>query len=358
MPNHKVGIEKIRHFIEIENKDKGCKLLTKEYINCTHKLKLQCKCGKIFEALWQHIKKGKLQCNTCGLKRRPRKIKTTYDEIKNEIESSSECILLTSKEEFDNEVFKNRKSPTNVILTLRCSQCKKETFKITLRRWRERRKDNCYSCSIKNRSWSYEKVKHYVEVESGSGCKLLSTEYNGVLEPLTFQCFCGNIFKKPFNQFKDYGAQHCGKHRASVGEKIIMYYCDKYKIKYKHQYTFDDCRNEKVLPFDIAIFNHFDVLEMLIEYHGEQHYEPKGFGIKDETERMYKFMKQQINDNIKQEYCKNKGIKLLIIPYWEKENIETILDNELKHLKQENNEMLYNVLFEYLEYLQSQEYIE
>ena len=36
------------------------------------------------------------------------------------------------------------------------------------------------------------------------------------------------------------------------------------------------------------------------------------------------------NDNIKTEYCKNNNIKLIRIPYWEFDNIEQIICQELK----------------------------
>ena len=34
-------------------------------------------------------------------------------------------------------------------------------------------------------------------------------------------------------------------------------------------------------------------------------------------------------DKIKEEYCLSQGINLLVIPYWEKDNIEQILTNYL-----------------------------
>lgn len=332
MPNHKLKYEDIKKFVESNS---NCKLLSKEYIGSHEKLEFECACGKPFKTYWSHFKSGKRQCNDCGFKSRPRRFKITYSDIVREIEGNSECKLVTSKQEYEYEVINNRKSPTQVELKLLCGQCREEIFVTTLRRWRERRKDHCYSCSMKNRSWTYEQVKHYIEVESQSGCTLLSKEYNGVLEPLLMKCWCGEVFKRPFHQFKDMGIHHCGKHRSSVGEKIIMDYCDKHQIRYEFQYTFDDCKNEKVLPFDIAVFNNSGCLIMLIEYHGEQHYEPKSFGETNQYEVMYKFMMQQINDIIKKDYCEKNGIPLLIIPYWERDNIESILDQHLLPLVKE-----------------------
>ncbi|MNN68932.1 hypothetical protein D3C81_1846780 [compost metagenome] len=69
---------------------------------------------------------------------------------------------------------------------------------------------------------------------------------------------------------------------------------------------------------------------MLIEYNGEQHYEPKSFGMKDEYEIINKFNQQQINDEIKHNYCEKNKLKFIVIPYWDKDNIKSILDNAYK----------------------------
>jgi hypothetical protein len=328
MPNHKLKYEDIKKFVEIES-ESGCKLISTKYNGCKEKLEFQCKCGQKFETLWSHFKSGvKRQCNDCGYKKRPRKYFMKYEDVKNEIENNSKCKLITTKYDYEKEVVKNRKSPTMINLTLLCGDCNIEIFHTSLRRFRERKKDCCYNCSIKRRSWSYKQVKNYIEKESNSGCRLISKEYRGVLEPLEIKCYCGNIFYTSFHQFKDLRKQQCNKHTLSIGEKIIYEYLLNKNIQFKTQYTFDDCRNVKPLPFDFAIFKD-NKLIILIEFHGLQHYEPKGFGEKNENKVKEKFINQQKNDKIKLEYCKKNKIDLLIIPYWERKNIEKILDTHL-----------------------------
>ena len=46
--------------------------------------------------------------------------------------------------------------------------------------------------------------------------------------------------------------------------------------------------------------------------------------IKEQEVRL-EYYKQ--NDNIKTQYCQNNNIKLIRIPYWELNNIETILND-------------------------------
>lgn len=48
---------------------------------------------------------------------------------------------------------------------------------------------------------TYEQVKKFIEIDSESGCKLLSKEYNGNQEKLDIQCKCGEIFQVRYSDF-------------------------------------------------------------------------------------------------------------------------------------------------------------
>ena len=94
-------------------------------------------------------------------------------------------------------------------------------------------------------------------------------------------------------------------------------------IKFKMEYWFQDLKLEKPLRFDFAIFNNDDKLIELVEIQGDQHYNP-GFLSQNGFE---KFQKQQIRDSLKNKYCEDNKIPLLRIPYWEKDNIDTIIES-------------------------------
>ena len=47
---------------------------------------------------------------------------------------------------------------------------------------------------------------------------------------------------------------------------------------------------------------------------------------------MEEFIKRQRRDAIKNKYCEDNGINLLRIPYFEKENIDSIIFNRLQRL--------------------------
>ncbi|MBE2917355.1 hypothetical protein HPK02_00250 [Anoxybacillus flavithermus] len=61
------------------------------------------------------------------------------------------------------------------------------------------------------RRLTYEEVKHFVEVKSGSGCKLLSEEYFNSDSKMIFRCRCNNIFETTFDKFKFRNKRQCNK---------------------------------------------------------------------------------------------------------------------------------------------------
>lgn len=62
---------------------------------------------------------------------------------------------------------------------------------------------------------TYAEVKRYIEIESGSGCKLLSREYLNAKRIMNFLCRCGNEFETNYDNFKN------GKHQCNeCGFKI------------------------------------------------------------------------------------------------------------------------------------------
>lgn len=112
---------------------------------------------------------------------------------------------------------------------------------------------------------------------------------------------------------------HNGK-KVSKGEKRIIDFLESNNIEFETQKSFEDCRgrnNRLPLRFDFYL-TEFNVL---IEYDGEHHYGPVNKGMKAK----YTHDRTKINDLIKDNYIKMKGIGLLRIPYWEFNQIEDIL---------------------------------
>lgn len=134
-------------------------------------------------------------------------------------------------------------------------------------------------------------------------------------------CKKHGIFEKTPNKFlSGQGCQKCSR-AMSYGEQSVEKVLNKMGENYKMQYWFKDCKAKSYLKFDFAVFRG-DELFCLIEYDGEQHYGIFEF-------HKGEFEKTKKRDKIKTDYCLQNNIKLIRIPYWEKNNIEKILSKEL-----------------------------
>ena len=67
----------------------------------------------------------------------------------------------------------------------------------------------------------------------------------------------------------------------------------------------------------------------IIEYDGEQHFMPVDFANKGAELATNSYNKNLKRDEIKNKYCKDNDIRLIRIPYYEYDNIESILTSEL-----------------------------
>lgn len=86
-------------------------------------------------------------------------------------------------------------------------------FETTFYKFSKRNKRQCNSCGYKDlankNKLSYEEVKQFIEVDSNSGCTLLSDSYDNAQEKLKILCHCGNEFEVKFNHFKSSFQRQC-----------------------------------------------------------------------------------------------------------------------------------------------------
>lgn len=114
----------------------------------------------------------------------------------------------------------------------------------------------------------------------------------------------------------------------SKGEVKIEKLLKHLKIRFIFQHRFDGCRDKNPLPFDFYLPKY----NLCLEYHGEQHYKPKDFAGKGKSWANNNLKGIKRRDKIKKKYCEDNNIQLLIIPYWEFDNIEQILEQTLSKL--------------------------
>lgn len=93
----------------------------------------------------------------------------------------------------------------------------------------------------------------------------------------------------------------------SWGETQLIYLLEENYIEYKREVTFPDLLgiNGGRLRFDFGVYKN-DELLCLVEYDGRQHF---SFD-KNWNQTVQGFYRQQTHDEMKNNYCKNKGIKL------------------------------------------------
>lgn len=127
------------------------------------------------------------------------------------------------------------------------------------------------------------------------------------------QCDCGNIIEVCGNNLRTGSTQSCGCVQSFGEEKLSEIFRNN-DINFSKQYTFKDLLSPKgySLRFDFAIFKN-DKLYCLVEFDGRQHVEgPDGSWTKGSTLEQIKEY-----NNLKNEYCKVKNIKLIRFNYSE-----------------------------------------
>ena len=214
----KLTYESIKEYIDSEETGNGCSLQTteKEFKqakieqnkNNSHvEILMKCKCGNDIHKSYDAFKYSKKQCNKCsGLERR------TTEEVKYfiEVKSMSNCKLLSEY------------TIATELLDLECS-CGRP-FKKSWNKFYSCNQRTCNECSNKlsgeKHKIPHKEIKNYIEVESESGCELITTkdEYIDTNNDINIRCVCGNSFATTFHQFQSEQAkkQHCDE----CGEKI------------------------------------------------------------------------------------------------------------------------------------------
>lgn len=117
--------------------------------------------------------------------------------------------------------------------------------------------------------------------------------------------YCGHIFITRGSAIRNGAVVSCGCINSKNEQKITQLLIDN-NIEFAKQYIFPDLKDIRPLRFDFAIFNN-GKLSHLIEYNGQQHYEQSQGSWSEGFEILQK------HDKMKQEYCKNHNIRLIIL---------------------------------------------
>lgn len=128
----------------------------------------------------------------------------------------------------------------------------------------------------------------------------------------SYKISCDNYFQ----------GNRCPKCKESKGERRVREMLNTYNINYIAQKVFPNLLGigNRNLSYDFYLPDQ----NLLIEYQGQYH---DGMTT-NQTEQQ--FLKQQEHDRHKREYAEQNGIRLLEIWYWDFDNIEEILNENIK----------------------------
>lgn len=267
-----------------------------KYKNNRTKVQIICPEHGIFEQIPYNHSIGR-GCNQCAIDNKPQYKPKDNQIFINECEKIHNNFYL-----YDKVLYKSNKikiivscpehgdfhiTPSHHLNGVRCTKCS-NNYRYTNDYFIEK------SNKIHNDKYDYSLVK-----------------YINNITKIQIICPKHGIFNQiPKSHLKGHGCQKC---KISKGELKIKEILEQNNIKFETQKRFSECKYKKTLPFDFYLTEQ----NILIEYDGEQHTKPI-YGNKN-------FMDTIRNDNIKNNYCIDKNIQLIRIPYNDFNNIENII---------------------------------
>ena len=269
-----------------------------DYKNNYTKVKIKCnRCQNVFEQTPTNHLKGK-ECPFC------KSTKTTEQFIKDAVKVHGN--------KYDYSLVDYKKSKIKV--KIKCNRCQN----IFEQKPNSHLNGNgCPYCSGKNRNTA--SFIEQAKLIHGNKYDYSLVNYIGGKTKIKIICNkCGNIFEQtPSMHLQGDGCHFC---KMPKGETKIKEILNKNNILFKEQKKYSDLKDINPLSYDFYL----PIQNILIEYNGIQHYKIiNHFG-------GYKiFLIQKHHDWLKRKYAKKNDIKLLTIPYWEFNNIDKILKENL-----------------------------
>ncbi len=220
--------------------------------------------------------------------------------------------------------------PSNFLKGNRCSYC--GNFKVhPLDSFGQYIIDN-YGEEFLNKVWSKKNKKSAFEYTPNSNKEVWWKCQNDKHEDFKRGICESNIYK--------FRCPECVRERReSLLQESIRLYLNEIGYTLKHE---NNCsivpRNPKTnqpLPFDNEVVD----LKLIIEVHGQQHYDITGFHTmiakRNNTTPEYELHYQKVKDRYKRMYSISKGYEYLEIPYWADDENETwrkLIDDKIRQI--------------------------
>lgn len=198
----KFTIQDVQTYLDINDVNKDCILLSDSYVNSHTKLLFRCnKCGENFERSFSDVKRNeKFTCARCSRGRN-----LSIEDVQNFLltyDTNNDCTLLST-------TYKNYSTP----LRFKCNCCGQE-FERKMSMVHEKH-FKCYDC-LKKEQGGYNRlsltnVKDFIKkYDINNDCTLLSTSYINSQTPLLFKCNqCGNEYERTYATMRSKKAFSC-----------------------------------------------------------------------------------------------------------------------------------------------------
>lgn len=251
--------------------------------------------------------------------------KYTFQDVLDEFEKT-EYILLSTEEDYID-------SSTNSLRYLCPKHLDKGELTISLGHLQQGR--GCYYCgrTITEKAHMLDdeiNIKECQEICDKKGFIYIDTYKEDGLIYIQYICLkhkeagIQSMRKHNMNRENIQGCPYCfdtKRFTFSKGEKAIEQLLQDLSVVYLPQYTFSDCRDKNLLPFDFYL----PKLNKCIEYDGQHHFYPVTFNGISEEQAKENHLVTIRHDEIKNQYCKNNNIELLRIPYHNFKNIDVMV---------------------------------
>lgn len=188
----------------------------------------------------------------------------------------------------------------------------------------------CPTCADQHRNddrrFTIEELKQRIKDKSNGTYEYVSGNYKNNVSPIKVRHLdCNHIFTTNWMLFRQ-GSVTCKHCRGSFGEQQVKGYLDQHGLDYEFGYVIPDLKDRKRLHFDLWLAKY----KIAIEYDGVQHFKPTQFNQHGNKSAKEQYKLTVKHDRMKDQYCKEKGIKLIRIKY--DQDVNTVLDKELKNI--------------------------
>lgn len=277
------------------------------YVNRRTKICICCKEHGVFYML--PFDNQKYGCPQCAEKERINHIRKTKEEF-----VSKAKMVHGNKYDYSEVIYEGSMKKVSIICPVHGAFFQSPNSHLSGR--------GCRICGMRSTKFKQEFVRRARDVH-GDKYDYSNTTVKTSLDKVVITCPIHGVFKQQaFSHLQGCGCPECST-SLSKGENKISEFLSKNNIEYEAQYKIKNI-NQSCDRKNIIVDFYLKEQNIIIEYNGQQHYkEVEYFGGESV------FFKQLKRDNALRQYCHEKNIKLIEIPYFNFDKIEEILRKEL-----------------------------